>query len=97
MNTVNNLDDYRHKLIDKIIGAESLEEIKWLLSGAVNDLKDHELNGHLMDRFIDKSIDQLNGLGLLHADIKIGLNSKFAKTQLELIKRHSAEENRSDV
>lgn len=97
MNTVNNLDDYRHKLIEKIIQADSLEEIKWRLIGAVDDLKDHELNGHLIHRFIDKSINQLNGLSLLDADIKTGLNSKFAKTQLELIKRRSVGENTSNV
>ena len=88
MQTANNIDDYRHKLVENILQADSIEEIKWMLLSSIEDLEDHQLNGHLISRFIEKSINQLNGLSLLDADIKVGVNSKFAKTQLELIKRY---------
>ena len=88
MEQANNIDDYRHKLVQNILQAESPEEIKWMLLSSIEDLKDHQINGHLISRFIEKSINQLNGLSLLDTDIKVSINSKFAKAQLELIKRY---------
>jgi hypothetical protein len=86
------LDDYRHKLVDKIIHANSLEEVKRYLLTALGSLNKHDVNEHLVSRFIDKSINQLNGLTLLNVDIKTKLNARYGKAQLEIIKRHKEEQ-----
>ena len=91
MVTVNNLDDYRHKLVDKILTAESYEQIKRFLLTAVKSMKAHDVHANLISRFIDKTLNQLHGITLLGEDIRLELNIKYAKSQLELIKRHSVE------
>ena len=95
MKEINNLDDYRHKLIDKILQANSYEQIKRFLLTAISSLKKYPLNGHLISRFIDKSINQLHGVCLLDTDVKLRLNARYAKSQLEMIKR-SREEEKAD-
>ena len=87
MVTVNNLDDYRHKLVDKILTADSYEQIKHLLLTAVKRMKEHDVHEHLISRFIDKVLNHLNGISLLGEDFRLQLNIKYAKSQLELIKR----------
>jgi hypothetical protein len=96
MKKTNNLDDYRRKLVMKIVHADSYEQIKRYLFTATKALEEHQLNGHLINRFIDKSINQLHGLGLLELNPKAKLNALYAKRQLELIKRRITE-NKTDV
>lgn len=64
---------------------------------AVKSLKKQEVNESLINRFIDKSINQLNGLSLLELDIRTELNIKYAKSQLAVIKRYSEKEKGSYV
>ncbi len=85
---MNSLDDYRHKLVDKVINAESCEQVKRYLVAAVGSLEKQEVGQLLISRFIDKSINQLTGLGLLETGIKAGLNIQYAKAQLEITKRN---------
>jgi hypothetical protein len=87
MVTVNNLDDYRHKLVDKILAAESYEQIKLFLLTAVKSMKEHDVHEHLISRVIDKTLNQLHGISLLGEDVKRELNIRYAKSQLALIKR----------
>ena len=91
------LDDYRHKLVGKVVKAESYEHIKRYMLTAIRSLRKHEINGHLIARFIDKSINQLHGLSLLETDVKTNLNLKYAKLQLEIIKRRTETENANYV
>ena len=90
MVTVNNLDDYRHKLVEKILAADSYEQIKRFLLTAVKSMKEHDVHAHLISRFIDKTLNQLHGISLPGEDIRRELNVKYAKSQLELIKQRRA-------
>lgn len=87
MVTVNNLDDYRHKLVDEILTAGSYEQIKLFLLTAVKRMKEHDVHEHLISWFIDKTLNQLHGIRLLSEDFRRELNIKYAQSQLELIKR----------
>ena len=91
MATIISLDDYRHKLVDKILIAGTYEQIKRFLLVAIKSMKEREVHGHLINRFIDKTINQLYAISLLDQDLKRQLNIKYAKSQLELIKRHEEE------
>lgn len=91
------LDDYRHKLVEKILHANSFEQIKRFILTALRSLHKHQVNGHLVARFIDKAIDQFDGLSLLDLDIHCRLNAKYAKSQLEIIRRHTEESKSAHV
>lgn len=97
MVTITNLDDYRHKLVDKILIAGTYEQIKCFLLTAIKSMKEREVHGHLINRFIDKTINQLHAISLLDEDLKRQLNIKYAKSQLELIKRRGDEEKNNHV
>jgi hypothetical protein len=86
MNKKSNLDDYRHNLVDKILHSGSYEEVKRYLLTAIYSLEKHKVNGHLVERFIEKTLGQLEGLSLLNMDAKSLMNVRFAKMQLENIK-----------
>lgn len=86
MNKKSNLDDYRHNLVDKILHSGSYEEVKRYLLTAICSLEKHKINGHLVERFIDKILSQLHGLSLLNMDVKHLVNVRYAKMQLEKIK-----------
>lgn len=86
MNKKSNLDDYRHNLVDKILHSVSYEEVKRYLLTAICSLEKHKINGHLVERFIDKTLDQLHGLSLLDIEAKHLMNVRYAKMQLEHLK-----------
>lgn len=50
------LDDYRHKLMNKIIIAGSEEESLRFVDTALKSLVKNKVNGHIIERFIDKVI-----------------------------------------
>ncbi len=91
MNKKNTLDDYRHNLIDKIMHSGSYEEVKRYLLTAICSLEKHKINGHVVERFINKALDQLHGLSLLDMDVKSLSNVRYGKVQLEHIKAKRGE------
>jgi hypothetical protein len=57
---IKKLDDYRGKLITKILLAASPEEVKRYCHAAVNGLGDQQLQGYLIVRFLEETISDLN-------------------------------------
>jgi hypothetical protein len=53
------LDEFRTKLISKIIDAVTLAEVNDLIDTAMAELEKKAVNGHIVVRFADKIIDEL--------------------------------------
>jgi len=62
------LDDYRRKLINKILISPSPEEVRRFSNTAVRSLVEHKVHGYIIVRFIDKTINELNEFNLLQKD-----------------------------
>ena len=54
------LDDYRIKLINKILFAASQEEVKRYIDTAMKALQQRKVNGHIIARFVEKIISELD-------------------------------------
>ena len=62
------LDDYRRKLINKILLSASPEEVRRFGNTAIRSLIDHKVHGYIIVRFIDKIINDLREFNLLNKD-----------------------------
>lgn len=49
-----NLDDYRCKLISKILQASTTDHVTRYFNAAIKSLKEHKVNGYVQKRFLDK-------------------------------------------
>lgn len=56
---IKKLDDYRAKLITKILLATSPEEAKRYCHAAIHGLGDQQLQGYLIVRFLEETINEL--------------------------------------
>lgn len=54
------LDDYRIKLINKTLFAASQGEVKRYIDTAIKALQQRKVNGHIIARFVDKIISELD-------------------------------------
>lgn len=73
------LDQYRVKLINKILNAQSQEEVKRFIDAAIKALKDHKVNGHIISRFVDKINNDLVLFNPLNKDAQQWSNISMAK------------------
>ena len=62
------LDDYRRKLINKILLSASPEEVRRFGNTAIRSLIDHKVHGYIIVRFIDKTVNDLQEFNLLNKD-----------------------------
>ncbi len=81
------LTDYRAKLLSKIMSAASQEEVKRYIDTAMKSLEQYKLNGHIISRFVDKTIDELELYSPLNKDEKQWTNIKMARICFNQIKR----------
>ena len=64
------LDEYRHKLIDKILLAASPQDALRFSDTAIRSLNEHKVHGYIIVRFIDKTLLNLEEV----AALRIGEN-----------------------
>ena len=62
------LDDYRRKLIDKIVYSASPDDVRRFSNTAIRSLLDHKVHGYIIVRFIDKTINDLQQLNPLQKE-----------------------------
>lgn len=74
-----NLDDYRCKLVSKILQSGSQEEVKRYFNAAIKGLKSHNVNGHIMVRFIDKVLFELDACSPLTQEPQQWSNIKMGR------------------
>lgn len=73
------LDEYRTKLINKILFARSQDEVKRFIEAAIKALKQHGVNGHLIVRFVDKMYSDLSLFNPMNKDAQQWSNISMAK------------------
>ena len=81
------MDDYRCKLINKILFAGSEEEVRRFIDGAMKGLEQHKVNGHIVARFLDKVIGELENFNPTEKDTQQWSNIKRARVQFSQIKQ----------
>lgn len=79
----NTTDDFKDKLVGKIISAESCEQVRRYVATALRSLQEHKVNPFIVSRFIDKSIITADKLKSAEGDGRISANIECAKAALE--------------
>ena len=72
------LDEYRHKLIDKILLAESSRDVLRFSDTALRSLNEHDVHSYIIVRFIDKTLMNLEEVSALRIGEKQQSNIKSA-------------------
>jgi hypothetical protein len=80
------INDYRCKLINKILFSTSQEEVKKYIDTAMKDLAKHKVNGHLVNRFLERTSGDLAAFSPMDNDAQQWANIKMAKMLLNQIK-----------
>ncbi len=81
------LTEYRIKLITKIMFASSQNEVKRYIDASVKSLEQNKLNGHIITRFTDKMLDELESFSPLNKEAQQWSNIKMARICFNQIKR----------
>jgi len=80
------LDEYRTKLINKILLASSQEEVKRFIETALKALEQNKVNGHIIIRFVEKISSDLGLFNPMKKDAQQWSNIKMAKILFNRIK-----------
>jgi len=80
------IDDYRCKLINKVLFAGSQKEVRRFIDAAMKGLEEHKVNGHIVARFVDKVISDLEQFNPLDYDAQQWANIKMARILFNKIK-----------
>lgn len=80
------LESYRKKLIQKILSASSQEETRRFIETGIKALEKYKLNGHIVARFVEKTIDELDTLSPMNKDARQWSNIQTARILLSRIK-----------
>ena len=81
------IDDYRCKLIDKILFAGSDEEAIRYADAAMKGLEQHKVNGHIVARFVTKMIRELENYSPMEEHGRQWSNVKVARNYFNQIKQ----------
>jgi len=80
------LNEYTVKLINKILFAGSQEEVKRFIDTAMKALEQNEVNGHLVARFVEKMISELEQFNPMKKDSQQWSNIQMSKIIFNRIK-----------
>ena len=80
------LDEYRSKLIKKILFASSQEEVRRFCDAAMKGLEQHEVSGHIMARFADMIISELHQFNPMNKDAQQWSNIRMARIHFNRFK-----------
>ena len=80
------LDEFRRALVRNILKASSQEEVTALVSAAVTSLEENGVNGHIIRRFADKTMDQLDEFNAMRKDASQWSNIHMAKILFNRLK-----------
>jgi len=80
------LNEYTAKLINKILFAASQDEVKRFIDAAMLALEKNNVNGHIIKRFLDKIISELDMFNPMDKKAKQWSNISTAKILLNRIK-----------
>ena len=81
------LDEYRTKLINKILFSRSQDEVSRFIETAIKALEQNKINGHIISRFVDKTISELELFNPLNKDAQQWSNILMAKILFNRIRQ----------
>lgn len=73
------LNEYRTKLINHILYAKSQKEVARFIDAATKALKQNGVNGHIISRFVDKIISELEMFSPMDENAQHWSNIRIAK------------------
>ena len=73
------LNEYRTKLINHILYAKSQNEVTRFIDAAMKALKQNGVNGHIIERFVDKIISELEMFSPMDENAQHWSNIRIAK------------------
>lgn len=73
------LNEYRTKLINHILYAKSQNEVTRFIDAAMKALKQNGVNGHIIARFVDKIISELEMFSPMDENAQHWSNIRIAK------------------
>ena len=80
------LDEYRTKLINKILFASSQEEVKGFIDTDIKALEQNKVHGHIISRFVEKIIGDLKLFNPMKKEAQQWSNIKIALILFNRIK-----------
>jgi len=80
------LDEYRAKLISHILYAGSQNDVSRFINTAIRALEQNKVNGHIIARFVEKVISELDDFSPMNKDAQHWSNIKMAKILFNRIK-----------
>lgn len=81
------LEEYKTKLTGKILFAVSHEEVERFIDAAMKALVKNKINGHIIFRFVDKIISELDLFNSMKKDAQQWSNIRIARIILNRIKQ----------
>jgi len=81
------LTDYRSKLITKILFSYSQQEVVRYIDTALKSLDENKLNGHIISRFVDKMLSELDLFSPMDKDAQQWSNIKMARIRFKQVKK----------
>jgi hypothetical protein len=79
------LDEYRAKLINKILFASSRQLVKGFIDDTLNSMEQNKVNKHIIARFTGKVINDLSSFSPMKKEAQQWDNIKVAKILLNRI------------
>jgi hypothetical protein len=83
------LDEFRTKLLNKIVLASCQDEVKRYIDTALKALQQNKVNSHIINRFIDKIMSELNLFNPMKKEAQEWSNIKVARILFNRIKSRS--------
>ena len=81
------LDEYRCKLMNKILFAANEEQVNRFIQAGIKGLILHRINGHIISRFIDKMLHHLADFTSCNPGCRQSINVKTAQILLYQLKK----------
>lgn len=81
------LDEYRTKLISHILYAKSQNDVSRFVTAAIKALEQNKVNGHIIARFVDKIINDLDEFNGANKDAQHWSNIQEAKNLFNCIRQ----------
>jgi hypothetical protein len=77
------LNAFRTKLLAKILNCRSQTEVKRFIEVAIKSMKRHLINGHIISRFVEKTMQELQQMSPMDHDAQQWSNINMARIEFK--------------
>ena len=81
------INDFRCRLVNQILFSTSQEDVKRHIDAAMEGLLQHRVNGHLVNRFVERSLRDFEALNPTDCGAQQWANIRIARTHLTQLLR----------